>query len=208
MEGKLIVFEGIDGAGKSSNINLLDLWLTQKGIRVLRTAWKSSDIVKPAIMEGKKHVSLKPKTFSLLHAADFYDRMDKEVIPHLNSGGVVLSDRYVYTAFVRDVARGLDQKWVYNIYKYARKPDLVIYFDTSIETALSRIKRRGDVGYYEAGMDVGVDNDIDESFKKFQSVIKSNYEQLSKQYGFIKIDSNKSFKDIQQKIREEVSKIL
>lgn len=207
-KGKLIVFEGIDGAGKSTNMDLVELWLLSKGVHVLKSAWKSSNIVEPAITEGKKNHSLKPKTFSILHAADFYDRMDKQIIPFLKSGGVVLCDRYVYTAFVRDSARGLDLKWVYNLYQYAKKPDLVFYFKTPVEKAMERIKGRGNIGFYEAGMDVGTSNKLEESYKIFQTRLTKHYNILSKQYGFTEIDSSQSLNKIQKELREKISSIL
>ena len=207
-EGKLIVFEGIDGAGKSTNMDLTQVWMITKNLPVIRTEWKGSPLVKPAITEGKKHKSLRPKTFSLLHAADFYDRMDKVVEPHLDSGGIVLADRYCYTAYVRDTARGLCPDWVYKVYMYARKPDLVFYFKVPIDVAVERIKKRGHIGYYEAGMDMGLSNDIEESYKIFQKRISEHYDALSKLYNFVELDGTKTLSELQKQIRDRIKEIL
>lgn len=206
--GKLIVFEGIDGAGKSTNMDLCQVWMLTKDMPVIRTEWKGSPLVKPAITEGKKHKSLKPKTFSLLHAADFYDRMDKVVEPHLNAGGIVLADRYIYTAYVRDIARGLDPEWVYRVYSYARKPDLVFYFKVPLDVAVDRIKKRGHIGYYESGMDMGIANNVEDAYMRFQKRISEHYDILSKLYGFVELDGTKTLSELQEEIRKKIKEIL
>src|SRR5437667_4070811 len=137
--GKLIIAEGIDGSGKTTQMLLLQKWLLAQGRRVFFTEWNSSPLVKKATKEGKKTDSLTPTTFSLLHATDFADRLNYQIIPPLKAGMIVLADRYAYTAFARDVVRGVSPSWVRNLYDFAVKPDISFYFDVPIDVACERI---------------------------------------------------------------------
>src|SRR5512133_3228165 len=125
--GRLVVVEGIDGSGKTTQLGLLAKWLASKGQRVFVTEWNSSPLVKAATKAGKKKNLLTPMTFSLLHATDFADRLLYKVIPPLKAGMIVLADRYAYTAFARYVARGVDRQWVRDLYGFAVKPALALY---------------------------------------------------------------------------------
>ena len=131
--GKLYIVEGVDGSGKSTQIALLKKWLESEGYSVFFTEWNSSDLVKETTREGKKKNILTPTTFSLLHATDFADRLNYQIIPPLKAGMIVLADRYAYTAFARDVVRGVSPRWVRNLYSFAVKPDISFYFDVPIE---------------------------------------------------------------------------
>ncbi|MET0152919.1 MAG: thymidylate kinase, partial [Candidatus Binatia bacterium] len=137
--GKLIVVEGIDGSGKSTQLSLVHRWLESEGYRVFFTEWNSSRLVRRAIRRGKRKDLLTPSTFSLLHAVDFADRLTYSILPPLKGGMIVLADRYAYTAFARDVARGVDPQWVRAVYSIAPRPDLALYFRVPIETSLERI---------------------------------------------------------------------
>src|SRR5687767_5116935 len=137
--GKLFVVEGIDGSRKTTQLGLLAKWLSAAGLRVVVTEWNSSALVKAATKAGKKKNALTPMTFSLLHATDFADRLLYKIIPPLKAGMVVLADRYAYTAFSRDVARGVDRAWVRGLYGFAVRPDLALYFRVTGETALERL---------------------------------------------------------------------
>ncbi len=141
--GKLIVVEGIDGSGKSTQIKLLHKWLEARGHQVVFTEWNSSDLVRQATKRGKKKNLLTPTTFSLLHATDFADRLTYRIIPYLKSGMTVLADRYVYTAFARDIARGVDARWVRDLYSFAVKPDAAFYFRVPIDVAVGRTPEYG-----------------------------------------------------------------
>src|SRR5499426_4182863 len=131
--GRLIVVEGIDGSGKSTQVLLLQKWLEARGLRVYFTEWNSSDLVRQATKRGKKKNLLTPTTFSLLHATDFADRQTYSIIPYLKAGITVLADRYIYTAFARDIARGVDPQWVRDLYAFAVKPDAAFYFRVPID---------------------------------------------------------------------------
>jgi dTMP kinase len=137
--GKLIIVEGIDGSGKSTQLSLLHKWLESQGYPVFRTEWNSSALVKKMTKEGKKKKNLTPTTFSIIHAADFADRLQFDVLPPLKAGMIVLADRYVYTAFARDNVRGVNPNWIRNLYGFAAKPDISFYFRVPIQTAMGRI---------------------------------------------------------------------
>src|ERR1700757_5000401 len=139
VEGKLIVVEGIDGSGKSTQIHLLEKWLAYKGVSVFRSEWNSSEMVKEITSKGKKKGLLTPTTFSLLHATDFADRYERNISPLLHAGYIVLADRYVYTAFARNVVKGFSPHWVRKVYGFAVKPDISFYFKVPIDVAMNRI---------------------------------------------------------------------
>ena len=154
--GKLFVVEGIDGSGKTTQLALLAKWLSAAGHPVFVTEWNSSALVKAATKTGKKKNSLTPMTFSLLHATDFADRLLYNIIPPLKAGMIVLADRYAYTAFARDAARGVDRRWVRELYSFAVQPDMAVYFRVPIEVSTDRLlARRVKLKFYEAGMDMG-----------------------------------------------------
>ena len=158
--GKLFVVEGIDGSGKTTQLALLAKWLTAEGHRVFVTEWNSSALVKAATKTGKKKNALTPMTFSLLHATDFADRLLYKIIPPLKAGMIVLADRYAYTAFARDVTRGVDRQWVRELYSFAVRPDLALYFRVPIDVSLDRLMaRRVKLKFYEAGMDLGLEHE-------------------------------------------------
>src|SRR5229473_4834337 len=188
--GKLIVVEGIDGSGKSTQLSLLRRWLEAEGYRVFFTEWNSSALVQRAIRRGKKKDLLTPTTFSLLHAADFADRLTYQILPPLKGGMVVLADRYVYTAFARDVARGVHPQWVREVYGIAPRPDLALYFRIPIEVSLERIlSGRQKLKYYEAGMDLRLSNDAVESYRIFQGRVVAIYDALADEFGLRVIDA-------------------
>src|SRR6202022_4478488 len=188
--GKLCVVEGIDGSGKTTQLALLAKWLSAEGHRVFVTEWNSSALVKAATKTGKKKNALTPMTFSLLHATDFADRLLYKIIPPLKAGAIVLADRYTYTAFARDAARGVDRQWVRELYQFAVKPTLAFYYRVPLEVSLSRILTgRNELKYYEAGMDLGLSSDPQESFKLFQQRIVSEYESMVKEFGLTAMDA-------------------
>ena len=208
-KGTLIVVEGIDGSGKSTQLHLLDKWLRNKGLLVFTTEWNSSDVVREITSKGKKKAMLTPTTFSLLHATDFADRYERNISPLLEAGYIVLSDRYVYTAFARDVVRGCSPRWVRKTYSFAVKPDITFYFQVPIDTAINRIMvGRPKIKYYEAGMDMNLSNDPFESYRIFQSRIIEQYENMIEHDGFTVIDGAQDIEEQQVLVREKVMQLL
>lgn len=200
--GKLIAVEGLDGSGKSTQIYLVKRWLELRNLKVLFTEWNSSVIVKGATKKGKKRNLLTPTTFSLIHCTDFADRYERQILPLLRAGYIVLADRYIYTAFARDVVRGCDREWVRKMYGFAVKPDISFFFRLPLETALGRIlKGRPTLKYHEAGMDLGLSEDPYESFRVFQGRINGEYEKMLKEFQFSAIDATQSVENQQTEVR-------
>jgi len=209
IEGKLIIVEGVDGSGKSTQIHLLEKWLRYTGTPVFFTEWNSSEQVKEIISKGKKKNLLTPTTFSLLHATDFAARYERNILPLLRAGYVVLADRYVYTAFARDVVRGCSPDLVRHVYSFAVKPDIAFYFRVPIEISFDRIvKNRPKLKYYEAGMDLNLSNDPYESYRIFQGRIVNQYESMIDTEGFTVIDGTADIEEQQKDVRKKVMELL
>jgi dTMP kinase len=207
--GKLFVVEGIDGSGKTTQLGLLAKWLIAAGHPVFVTEWNSSALVKAATKAGKKKNALTPMTFSLLHATDFADRLLYHVIPPLKAGMIVLADRYAYTAFSRDAARGVDRQWVRELYSFAVKPDLAVYFRVPIEVSTDRLlARRVKLKFYEAGMDMGWSASLVESFRLFQGKVLEEYDHLVDEFGLKVVDAVGSITEQQRVFRKLVSQHL
>jgi len=207
--GKLIVVEGIDGSGKSTQIHLLEKWLAYKGINVFKSEWNSSEMVKEITSKGKKKGLLTPTTFSLLHATDFADRYERNIFPLLRAGYFVLADRYVYTAFARDVVRGCNDEWVKKVYDFAIRPDLILYFKVPVDIAVDRILvGRPNLKYYEAGMDLSLSNDPYESYRIFQGRIIEQYDSMTETEGFTVIDGTSNIEDQQKIVRKRIMPLL
>jgi dTMP kinase len=205
--GKLFVVEGIDGSGKTTQLGLLAKWLTAEGHRVFLNAWNSPVLVKAATKTGKKKNALTPMTFSLLHATDFADRLLYKIIPPLKAGMIVLADRYSYTAFARDATRGVDRQWVRELYSFAVKPDLVLYFRVPIDVSLDRLMaRRVKLKFYEAGMDLGWSNNPVESFRLFQGKVLDEYDRIVDEYGLEVISAAGSITEQQRLVRSLISR--
>lgn len=207
--GRLLVFEGLDGSGKSTQAALLGKWLQAQGYRVFFTEWNSSDLVSSVIRRGKKKGLLTPTTFSLLHAVDFADRFDRKILPPMRAGYVVVCDRYAYTAFVRDAARGCDPAWVRTIYSFAPRPDRIFYFRVPVGTTLRRkLASRLKINYYEAGMDLGLSDDVEESYRRFQTRLKREYERIAAADEFTIVDATRRVEEIQAALRAEMRPLL
>src|ERR1700683_816632 len=203
--GRLIVVEGIDGSGKSTQISLLSHWFRSQGYAVAFSEWNSSPLVRETTRRGKRKEMFTPPTFSLIHATDFADRLERYILPLLKAGAVVCADRYAYTAFARDAVRGVNPAWVRNLYRFALQPNLAFYFKVPLEVALGRILGgRNALKYYEAGMDMGLSRNIEESFRIFQGRILVQYEAMIEEMGFHVIDATKSIEKQQREMRRIV----
>ncbi len=208
-KGKLIVVEGIDGSGKSTQIDLLYKWLSSQGKSVYFTQWNSSDLVKSTTRLGKQEKMFTPTTFSLLQATDFSDRWENYMLPMLRAGAIVLADRYAFTAFARDVARGVDREWVRNLYSFATQPDLAFYFQVPLDIAVERITgARAKIKFYEAGMDLGLSDNKVTSFRLFQQRIINEYESMVDEFGLTVMDGTLPVLDLQKRMRQTVKKAL
>ncbi|MCF8011360.1 MAG: dTMP kinase [Clostridiales bacterium] len=204
--GRLIVVEGCDGSGKSTQLYLLKCWLEYQNYPVFFTEWNSSKLVRSYTKKAKKENMLTPTTFSLMHSSDFADRYEKMILPHLRAGYIVLADRYTYTAFARDVARECDYEWVRNVYSFAMRPHLTFYFKVPIDVALERITAaRNMIKYHEAGMDLELSNDPVESFRLFQGRVKKEYDRMSSKEDFVVMDGTESIEEQQQIMRRIVT---
>ena len=207
--GKLIAVEGLDGSGKSTQIYLVKRWLELDGYKVFFTEWNSSVIVKNATKKGKKRQLLTPTTFCLIHGTDFCDRYERQVLPLLRAGYIVLADRYMFTAFARDAVRGCNRRWIRNLYSFALRPDITFYFRVPLEVSLGRIlKGRPKLKYFEAGMDLGLSTDPITSFRLFQTRVLSEYDQAAAEFGLTVMDGSRSIVEQQREVRKQVKPLL
>ncbi len=206
--GLLIVIEGTDGSGKSTQIELLKQWIEEKSYGAMVSEWKTSRLIANVIDDAKDRNLLNATTFSLLYAADFADRLENTIIPALNAGFVVLMDRYKYTAFARDVVRGLDFEWVEKLYDFAPEPDLVFYLDMPVDVLLKRVIGTTGLDYWESGRDIGLSSDFYKSFTIYQDKCLTEYEQMKKDYNFVSIDGTLGVYEIHKIIVEKVQSLL
>ena len=207
--GRLIAVEGLDGSGKSTQIYLLKRWMELQGLKVFFSEWNSSDLVKAATSKGKKRELLTPTTFSLIHATDFADRYERQLVPLLRAGYLVLCDRYIFTAFGRDVVRGCQPEWVRGIYSFAALPDLTFFFKADLEVSLHRIlDGRPQLKYFEAGMDLHLSSDAYESFRIFQGRILDQYLAMTPEFNFVTIDANQPIEAQQNIVRDIIASKL
>jgi len=207
--GRLIVVEGIDGSGKSTQLSLLQTFLQSEGYDVSYTEWNSSPLVKDTTKRGKKKNLFTPTTFSLIHATDYADRHERSILPPLQAGLIVLADRWAYTAFARDAVRGCDPAWLRSLYDFATRPDLVLYFRVDIDTSVARIMGgRMRLKYHEAGMDLGLSADPIQSFRLFQSRVLEEYDRVTEEFGLTVVDGKRSVVEQQREVRRLVKPLL
>jgi dTMP kinase len=207
--GKLIVIEGTDGVGRSTQAELLKNWLAVEGYGAILTEWKSSELIFRVIDKAKSKNALNTITFSLLYATDLADRLNNLILPALRAGLVVIADRYYYTAFARDVVRGADPAWVRKLYGFAVEPDLVFYLKMPLESLLRRIiTTRGGLDFYESGRDIGMSTDLYQSFKLYQSQILFEYEHMVDEYSFKVINAGDPIDVVQKVLRASVRELL
>jgi dTMP kinase len=206
--GVLITLEGTDGVGRTTQMILLREWLEVQGYGVVETGWTRSPLIGRTITEAKAGRTLNRFTYSLLYAADFADRLEKEIIPALRSGFVVLSDRYVFTAFGRDVVRGCDRQWVRDIFGFAPKPHLVLYLKSDVATLIRRGIARGTVDFFEAGMDLALGDDPYDSFKQYQTLLIREYNNMAQEFNFHPVNARMKPERIHERLRMIVSEFF
>ncbi|MBN1492399.1 MAG: thymidylate kinase [Phycisphaerae bacterium] len=203
--GVLITIEGTDGVGRTTQVTLLREWLEVQGYGVVETGWTRSPLIGGTIARAKRGRRLSRLTYSLLYAADFADRLEKEVLPALRSGFVVLADRYVFTAFARDVVRGADPRWVRDLFGFAPIPHLAFYLKIDVATLIRRVIARGAIDYFEAGMDMALGDDSYDSFKRYQTMLIREYNKLAAEFDFHTVSARMRPERIQARLREAVS---
>ena len=221
LSGKLIVIEGTDGVGRTSQIELLKNWLEVRGYGVMTTGWTQSPLMEKVIDDAKKGHGLNVNTFSLLYAADFADRLEHQIIPALKSGFIVLADRYIYTAFARGIVRGADRTWVHSIYGFALEPDGIFYMKISPEDLIPRVinsqrlryrywdEEAGEgMDYWESGMDLGLGEDFYDSFVEYQVRVLREFDLMAEDFRFQVIDASKKFEEINRILQEGILAIL
>lgn len=199
--GLLVTFEGPDGSGKTTQRKLFKTWLKSEGYEVTTTKWNSSALIKPIIKSRKATRSLSGEEFSLLHAADFRHRVERDVLPALWAGKLVIADRFLFTALARDVARGLEPRWVKELYRPFLWPDIVFYFAVSPETSSERVSAMRTPSYYEAGQDVTLVSDANASYGQFITRVIREYKTLAAEYDFVTIDAEQPIVEQHHSIR-------
>jgi dTMP kinase len=206
LPGKLIAFEGLDGSGISTQIHLVRRWLSGLGCRVFYSEWASSEMVNEATRRGKKQQLFTPTTFSLVHATDFADRYERQILPMLRGGFLVLCDRYIFTSFARDAVRGCDPAWLRELYGFAAIPAMTFFLDLPLHMAIDRIvENRQQLNYFEAGMDLGLSPDIYESYRLFQGRVADQYLQMVNEFSFTVIDATRNIHDQQEQLRAQIA---
>jgi dTMP kinase len=204
LPGKLIVLEGTDGVGRSTQIEMLRVWLEKQGHAVSDTGLKRSPLTGTGMNAAKMGNTFTPMTMSLFYAADFADRLENQIIPALKAGFIVLSDRYFYSIMARDIVRGADPQWARKVYGFALKPDLIIYLKADIETLVSRIVHGRGFDYWEAGMDIRKSDNLYDSFYIYQSELIKQFEIMSAEYGFITINASRSINAVFADLRKAI----
>jgi dTMP kinase len=209
IKGKLIIIEGADCSGRTTQVSLLKEWLESKGHAVLDTGLRRSGLVGEAIENAKKGNTLGTKTLGLLYATDFADQMENKMIPALKAGYIVLADRYIFTLMVREIVRGADKDWLKEMFGFALVPDQIFYMKVDPEVLLHRaLMKYGQLDYWESGMDVCLSSDMFDSFRKYQTELKIEFDTLAVEYGFEVVDGTKGADEIQAILRERVQMLL
>jgi len=206
--GKIIAIEGTDGVGRSTQIRLLREWLEVQGYGVIETGWTRSQLMAPTIDIAKASNTLNKLTFVLLYATDFADRIEKEIIPALKAGFIVLSDRYIFTAMARAGIRGVDRSWIRNLYGFGIAPHLVFYLKIDEKTLIRRVLQSRGMDYWESGMDMKLGDDIYESFRAYQRALLREYASMADEFGFRVLDARRKIDVIQDELRRQIAAFL
>jgi len=208
LTGKLIVIEGTDGVGRSTQINLLKPWLEQQGRAVLETGVSRSSLASKGIKQAKEGHTLGRITQSLFYATDFADRLENEIVPALRAGFVVLTDRYIYSLMARAMVRDIDPAWVRSAYGYALKPDAVFYLRIGVDDLIPRVVFNRGFDYWESGMDLHPSEDMYESFRKYQGSLLNQFDVLAEEYGFEVVDASVNEKLVFERLKKGIARVL
>jgi dTMP kinase len=209
IRGRLIVIEGPDASGRSTQVTRITSKLEADGHAVLNTGLRRSELISPGILEAKRNLVLGKRTISLFYAADFADQLENKIIPALRSGFIVLADRYIYTLMARDVVRGISKRWSYNLFGFAIKPDLVFYVDVDPNELVHRVfQKNASLDYYESGADLGLSDNMFESFLIYQSMVAREFRKMQKKYGLVFINGNRSIEEINAELQGKIDNFL
>jgi len=209
IKGRLVVIEGPDGSGRSTQIQSITSKLESDGHAVINTGLKRSELIGQGILEAKQKLPLGKKTLTLFYAADFVEQLEHKIIPALQAGYVVLADRYIYTLIARSIVRGISSRWSHDLYGFAPKADLVFYLDVQPDELFHRVfQKYGVLDYYESGADIGLSDDLYDSFIAYQERMAKEFSHMAKQYGMIKIDGNKPVSEVYASLQERIDKYL
>lgn len=208
LPGKLIVLEGTDGVGRSTQIQLLRQWLEAEGFAVSNTGLRRSPLTQPGLDAAKLGHTLSPLTMSLFYATDFADRLERQIIPALKAGFIVLSDRYFYSIIARDSIRGLNSHRLRKVYGFALKPDIILYLKADITTLVSRIVHGRGFDFWEAGMDIRCADNLYDSFCAYQTLLIQEFDRMVKEYGFITIDANRNVQSVFADLRTHIKNLF
>jgi len=207
--GKLIVVEGADGSGRSTQIARLVTWLEGRGHATVQVGLKRSTLVSEELEQAQKGNILSHITMSLFYATDFADQLENIILPALKAGFMVLADRYIYTLMVRDLVRGADEQWVRDLYGIALVPDAVFYLNVSSQTLVQRtFAKNSALDYWESGMDLGLSRDMFDSFLKYQTLVQDQFKRLQATYGFTIVDGERSVEDLSAELQRKIESIL
>lgn len=209
LAGKLIVIEGADGSGRSTQINRLVEWLEGCGHATIQVGLKRSTLVSEELDRAQHGNVLSRTTLSLFYATDFADQLENVILPSLRAGMMVLADRYIYTLMARDLVRGMDEYWLKNLYGIALVPDAVFYLNVSPEELVQRtFQKKMALDYWESGMDLGLSRDMFDSFLKYQTLVEDNFKRLQANYGFTIIDGHRSADVIYSELQQRIESVL
>ncbi len=209
LKGKLIVVEGADGSGRSTQITNLTTWLEQVGHAVVNVGLKRSTLISSALIEAQEGNVLSKTTMSLFYATDFADQLENKIIPSLKAGAIVICDRYIYTLMARDIVRGAAHDWIEKIYSFAIVPDIVFYLQVHPEVLVERnLEKHNSLNYWESGMDLGLSQSLFDSFIIYQRMITREFITMRRRYGFHLIDGNRSVNAVQKRLQKKVAPLL
>lgn len=208
LKGKLIVVEGTDGVGRSTQMGLLQQWIELQGYAVVTTGWTRSALVSSSIEAAKSGNMLNRLTYTLLYATDFADRLENVIIPALRSDFVVLSDRYIYTAIARSAVRGLDKDYLNRLFGIALVPDLVLYLQIDLDSLIPRVLESDGLDYWESGMDMDLGQDLFDSFRQYQTLLIREFDAMALEHGFQSVDARAPVQAIQDQLRQRVAAVL
>lgn len=209
IKGRLIVIEGPDASGRSTQITMITSHLEANGHAVVNTGLRRSELIGEGILEAKRNLMLGKRTLSLFYAADFADQLENKIIPSLRAGYIVLADRYIYTLMARDAVRGISRRWSHNLFGFAVKPDLVYYLDVDPNELVHRVfQKNSSLDYYESGADLRLSEDMLESFLKYQRLIGKEFQRMQKQYGIVPINGNRTVVEINSELQDRIIKAI